>query len=62
VARETKRDRDLDHETERYRRAAIAALDQLEWCVGYLHELRKTRLARALARNRKEIMERAGIR
>jgi hypothetical protein len=56
-----KDDRDLDHETQRYRKAAIAALDQLEWCIGYLHEIREPKLARALARNRKEILKRADI-
>jgi len=39
-------------ETERYRRAAEDALQQLDWCIGYLHGIRKTRLSRALARNR----------
>ena len=41
-----------DAETERYRRAAEDALQQLDWCIGYLHGIRKTRLSRALARNR----------
>jgi hypothetical protein len=61
MTRETKRDRDLNRETERYRKAAIAALEQLEWCIGYLHQTRKPKLARALARNRKEILKRAGF-
>jgi hypothetical protein len=42
-------------EAERYRRAAEEALDQLEWCVGYLRQVRKDRLANALARNRSAI-------
>jgi hypothetical protein len=44
-------DRNQD-DTERYRRAAEDALQQLDWCIGYLHGIKKTRLSRALARNR----------
>jgi hypothetical protein len=44
-----------DDEVERYRRAAEDALQQLDWCIGYLHGIRKTRLSRALARNRSYI-------
>jgi len=51
------RDRELDHEIERYRRAALHALDQLEWCINYLYRIRKPDLAKAIARNRKQIME-----
>jgi hypothetical protein len=60
-SRETKDDgrgRELDHETERYRQAALAALDQLEWCINYLYGQRRARIARALERNRRQIMER----
>jgi hypothetical protein len=50
-------------EVERYRRAAEDALQQLDWCIGYLHGIRKTRLSRSLARNRSfirsQLMERA---
>ena len=46
--------RDID-ETERYRRAAEDALQQLDWCIGYLHGIRKTDISRALARNRAQI-------
>jgi hypothetical protein len=53
---------DVD-ETERYRRAAEDALQQLDWCIGYLHGIKKTRLSRALARNRSyirtQLMERS---
>lgn len=45
-------------EAERYREAAEAALDQLDWCIGYLHRIRKSPLADALARNRSEIRTR----
>jgi hypothetical protein len=54
----TSDDRELDREIERYREAAWGALDQLEWCISYLHRLRKGDIARALARNRSQIVKR----
>jgi hypothetical protein len=54
-------DRALDRESERYRKAAVEALGQLEWCIEYLHEQRRTDIARALSRNRSEIIERARL-
>jgi hypothetical protein len=54
-------DRELDRESERYRRAALEALGQLEWCVDYLYRLRKSEIARAISRNRKQIIQRAGL-
>jgi hypothetical protein len=42
----------------RYRRAAEAALEQLDWCVMYLREARKSDLARAVSRNRDQIRRR----
>jgi hypothetical protein len=54
-------DRALDRESERYRRAAIEALSQLEWCIDYLYGLRKAEIARTLSRNRTRILERAGF-
>jgi hypothetical protein len=45
---------------ERYRTAAEDALQQLDWCIGYLHGIGKRRIAGALARNRSAI--RAGLR
>jgi hypothetical protein len=44
-----------DQEVERYRRAAEDALQQLDWCIGYLHGLRKLDISRALAKNRSYI-------
>jgi hypothetical protein len=41
-----------DEELERYRRAADDALQQLDWCIGYLHGIKKVQLSRALAKNR----------
>ena len=55
------RQRVLDREIERYRDAATAALEQLEWSVGYLHRIHKDKLANALERNRREIRERGRI-
>ncbi|MBV9681885.1 MAG: hypothetical protein JO046_08840 [Solirubrobacterales bacterium] len=37
---------------DRYRQAAEDALQQLDWCIGYLHGIRKGRISRQLARNR----------
>jgi hypothetical protein len=45
-------------EAERYRAAAEAALEQLDWCIAYLHRIRKSPIAAALARNRSEIRKR----
>ena len=39
-------------ETDRYRQAAQDALEQLDWCIGYLHGIRKTKISAQLARNR----------
>ena len=48
-------DDDRDDQLERYRRAAEDALQQLDWCIGYLHGLRKVEISRALAKNRSYI-------
>jgi hypothetical protein len=45
-------DRHTRAEVERYRQAAEDALQQLDWCIGYLHGIRKLEVSRALARNR----------
>jgi hypothetical protein len=37
---------------ERYRQAAEDALGQLDWCIGYLHGIRKDRISARLAKNR----------
>jgi hypothetical protein len=50
-----RRDRDRDGEVERYRQAAEDALQQLDWCIGYLHGIRKLDVSRALAKNRSYI-------
>ena len=51
-------DNDADRhreEAERYRQAAEDALQQLDWCIGYLHGIRKIGISRALAKNRGHI-------
>jgi hypothetical protein len=54
-------DRELDRDIERYRMAALEALGQLEWCIDYLYGQRKAQIARAISRNRSQIIERAGL-
>ena len=44
--------RELEDEVERFRRASEDALQQLDWCIGYLHGSGKKGLARALSKNR----------
>jgi hypothetical protein len=39
-------------QAERYRQAAEDALGQLDWCIGYLHGIRKQRISSQLAKNR----------
>ncbi len=39
-------------QAERYRQAAEDALGQLDWCIGYLHGIRKERISARLAKNR----------
>ena len=43
------------HDVARYRRAAEEALDQLDWCINYLHGILKSDIANALAKNRSKI-------
>ena len=44
-----------EKDLERYRQAAEDALQQLDWCIGYLHGIRKVGISRALAKNRSHI-------
>lgn len=44
-----------DDQGQRYRQAAEDALQQLDWCIGYLHGIRKGRISMQLARNRSNI-------
>jgi hypothetical protein len=45
-------------QTERYREAAEDALGQLDWCIGYLHGIRKPQISAQLAKNRAYIKRR----
>jgi hypothetical protein len=54
----TGRSRARQADAERYRATAEAALDQLDWCIAYLHRIRKSPIATALARNQSEIRKR----
>jgi hypothetical protein len=42
-------------ETERYRQAAVATFENLDWVIAYLRQIRKSRIAAVLQRNRNEI-------
>lgn len=46
-----------EDQAECYRQAAEDALQQLEWCIGYFHGIRKPRVAVQLARNRAHIRQ-----
>ncbi len=39
-------------QADRYRQAAQDALGQLDWCIGYLHGIRKEVISAQLAKNR----------
>ena len=43
------------NDAEQYRKAAEEALQQLDWCIGYLHGIRKSSISARLARNRTQI-------
>jgi hypothetical protein len=47
-----------DDETERYRKAANLALDQLDWCVEYFRRIRKSTISNQIAENRSAIAQR----
>ena len=48
----------VDDEVARYGEAARLALQQLDWCVTYLHSIHKSQIARALAANSSSIARR----
>lgn len=50
----------VNDEATRYREAARLALQQVDWCVVYLHSIRKSQIARALADNSSAIARRLG--
>ena len=47
----------LNNDAERYRKGMELAFQQMDWCIGYLHGIRKTNISRALAQNRLYIAE-----
>jgi hypothetical protein len=47
--------RELEGEVERFRRASEDALQQLDWCIGYMHGSGKKGIAKSLAKNRAHI-------
>ena len=47
--------RELESQVERYRQASEDALQQLDWCIGYMHGSGKKAIARSLSKNRSYI-------
>jgi hypothetical protein len=47
-----------EREAERHREAATLALEQLEWCIGYLQRISKSKIAAALRHNLTTIVKR----
>ena len=58
AARRKQKASDRRSQTERYRRAAQLAIEQLDWCTNYMLEIRKPGIAKALRRNRNTIVKR----
>jgi hypothetical protein len=44
-----------EEDIARYRRAAEETLEQLEWCVNYLHRTNKSQIAQVIDKNRRHI-------
>jgi hypothetical protein len=45
-------------QSERYRRAARLAIEQLDWCVNYFHRIGRPQIGEVLRRNRNAIVKR----
>jgi hypothetical protein len=45
-------------QAQRYRKAAELAIEQLDWCINYLHRIQRPRVAQALLRSRRAIVKR----
>jgi hypothetical protein len=45
-------------QAERYRKAAELAIEQLDWCINYMHRINKPRIGEVLRRNRNTIVRR----
>jgi len=54
-AQQRARIHELEDKLERYLQATEDALQQLDWCIGYMHGCGKKGVARSLARNRSYI-------
>ena len=54
-AQQRARIHELEGKLERYRQASEDALQQLDWCIGYMHGCGKRGISRSLARNRSYI-------
>ena len=50
------------HDVERYREAAYAALDQLDWAIKFFYRIQKSEIADVLEKNRRTIIARHGLR
>jgi len=48
-------------DAKRYSEAANLALEQLDWVIGLLHQLRKPAIAEVLEKNRRTIAKRYGL-
>ncbi|HEX4625720.1 MAG TPA: hypothetical protein VH231_14805 [Solirubrobacteraceae bacterium] len=46
------------HDVERYREAAYAALDQLDWTIKFFYRIQKSEIADVLEKNRRTIIAR----
>ncbi len=45
-------------QAERYRQAAQLTLEQLDWCIDYMHRIHKPGIGQVLRRNRNAIAKR----
>jgi hypothetical protein len=45
-------------QAEHYRKAAEAALEQLDWCINYMHRIHRPQIGEVLRRNRDTIVRR----
>ena len=45
-------------QTDRYRKAAELALEQLDWCINYMHRIHRPQIGEVLRRNRDTIAKR----
>jgi hypothetical protein len=52
------RNRRRADEAERYRQAAEAALEQLDWIIDYLYKIKRPGIAAAIERNRIRVAKR----